>query len=125
MHQYWIEEGRFDIEEQHLTCQVRSKLKTEKLSEVEIETLRWKVTTRQESVEVLIENDPVEGSDVTSVIEIGVEQNHPASDGGWRLLMSYIKMMILREEEEEEEEEEDRKIAVILYLHYEVRCFES
>ena len=69
---------------------------------------------------MLIENDPVEGSDVTSVIEIGVEHNHPASDGGWRLLMSYIKMMILREEEEE-----DRKIAVILYLHYEVRCFES
>ena len=72
---------------------------------------------------MLIENDPVEGSDVTSVIEIVVEHNHPASDGGWRLLMSYIKMMILREEEEEEEE--DRKIAVILYLHYEVRCFES
>ena len=72
---------------------------------------------------MLIENDSVEGSDVTSVIEIGVEHNHPASDGGWRLLMSYIKMMILREEEEEEEE--DRKIAVILYLHYEVRCFES
>ena len=68
------------------------------MSEVEIETLRWKVTTRQESVEVLIENDPVEGSDVTSVIEIGVEHNHPASDGGWRLLMSYIKMMILKEE---------------------------
>ena len=98
MHQYWIEEGRFDTEEQHLTCQIRSKLKTEKLSEVEMEALRWKVTTRQESVEVLIENDPVEGSDVTSVIEIVVEHNHPASDGGWRLLMSYIKMMILKEE---------------------------
>ena len=69
---------------------------------------------------MLIENDSVEGSDVTSVIEIGVEQNHPASDGGWRLLMSYIKMIILREEEEE-----DIKIAVILYRHYEVRCFES
>ena len=40
MHQYWIEEGRFDIEEQHLTCQVRSILKIEKLSEVEIEALR-------------------------------------------------------------------------------------
>ena len=121
MHQYWIEEGRFDIGEQHLTCQDRSKLKTEKLSEVEIEALRWEVTTPEESAEVLIENDSVEGSDVTSVIEIGVEQNHPASDGGWRLLMSYIKMIILREEEEEE----DIKIAVILYLHYEVRCFES
>ena len=121
MHQYWIEEGRFDTEEQHLTCQIRSKLKTEKLSEVEIEALRWEVTTPEESAEVLIENDSVEGSDVTSVIEIGVEQNHPASDGGGRLLMSYIKMIILREEEEEE----DIKIAVILYLHYEVRCFES
>ena len=120
MHQYWIEEGRFDIEEQHLTCQIRSKLKTEKLSEVEIEALRWEVTTPEESAEVLIENDSVEGSDVTSVIEIGVEQNHPASDGGGRLLMSYIKMIILREEEEE-----DSKIAVILYRHYEVRCFES
>ena len=28
MHQYWIEEGRFKIEEQHLACQVRSILKT-------------------------------------------------------------------------------------------------
>ena len=69
---------------------------------------------------MLIENDSIEGSDVTSVIEIGVEQNHPTSDGGWRLLMSYIKMMILRKEEEK-----DSKMAVILYLHYEVRCFES
>ena len=68
------------------------------MSEVEIEALRWKATNPEESAEVLIENDSVEGSDVTSVIEIGVEQNHPASDGGWRLLMSYIKMMILKEE---------------------------
>ena len=40
MRQYWIEEGRFEIEEQHQACQVRSILKTKKLSEVEIEALR-------------------------------------------------------------------------------------
>ena len=45
MHQYWIVEGRFDIEEQHLAYQVRSILKTKELSEVEIEALRQKVTT--------------------------------------------------------------------------------
>ena len=28
MHQYWIEKGRFEIEEQHLACQVRNILKT-------------------------------------------------------------------------------------------------
>ena len=51
------------------------------MSEVEIEALRQKVTTPQETVEVLIENDTVKGSDVTTIIEIGVEQNHPAADG--------------------------------------------
>ena len=70
MHQYWIEEGIFGIEEQHLACHVRSIVKTNKWSKVEIQTLRRKVTTTQETVEVLIENDPVEGSDVTPVIEI-------------------------------------------------------
>ena len=45
MHQYWIEKGRFEIEGQHLACQVRSILKTKKLSEVEMEALRQKVTT--------------------------------------------------------------------------------
>ena len=73
---------RFEIEEQHLACQVRSILKTKKLSEVEIETLRGKIATLQETVEVLIENDPVEGFDVTPVIEIGVQQNQPAADSG-------------------------------------------
>ena len=52
------------------------------MSEVEIEALRQKVTTLQETVKVLIENEPIEGSDVTPVIEIGVEPNHPAADGG-------------------------------------------
>ena len=52
------------------------------MSEVEIEALRQKVTTPQETVEVLIENDTVKGSDVTTIIEIRVEQNHPAADGG-------------------------------------------
>ena len=82
MHQYWTEEGSFEIEEQHLACQVRSVLKTKKLSEFEIEDLRQNVTTPQKPFEVLIENDPVEGSDVTPVIEIGVEQNQPVVDGG-------------------------------------------
>ena len=36
MHQYWIEECRFEIQEPHLACQVGSILKTKKLSEVEI-----------------------------------------------------------------------------------------
>ena len=47
-----------------------------------METLRQKVMNPQETVEVMIENDPVEGSDVTPTIEIVVEQNHPAADGG-------------------------------------------
>ena len=51
------------------------------MSEVEIEALRQKVTTLQEATEVLIEHDPVEGSDVAPVIEVGVQQNHPAADG--------------------------------------------
>ena len=51
------------------------------MSEVEIEALRLKVTTPPEPVEVLIKNDPIEGSDVTPVIESEVEQNHPVTDG--------------------------------------------
>ena len=31
---------------------------------------------------MLIENDPVGGSDVTPLFEIGVEKNHPTADGG-------------------------------------------
>ena len=52
------------------------------LSEIEIEPLRRKLTTPQEIAEVLIETDPVEGSDVTTVTETGVEQNHPAANVG-------------------------------------------
>ena len=37
MHQYWKDYGLFELEEQHLACQVRSILKTGKLSKVEIE----------------------------------------------------------------------------------------
>ena len=51
------------------------------MSEVEIEALSRKVTTPQEATEVLIEYDPVEGSDVAPVIEVGVQQNNPAADG--------------------------------------------
>ena len=82
MHQYWMEDGRFEVKEQHQACQVRSILKTKKLSEVETEALRRKVLILQETVEVLIENDSIEGSDVTPVIVIGVEQHHPAAEGG-------------------------------------------
>ena len=69
MHQYWKEGGRFEIEEQHPACQVRSILKTKKLSEVEIEALRPKVTTLQETIKMLIENDRVEGSDETPEVK--------------------------------------------------------
>ena len=80
MHQYCIEEGRFEIEVQHQACQVRSILKIEKLSEVEIDALGQKVTTTQETLGLFIENGLVEDFDVTD--QIGVEQNHPAADGG-------------------------------------------
>ena len=41
----------------------RSILKTKRFSEIETEALRWRITTPQEPVEALIENDPVHGSD--------------------------------------------------------------
>ena len=53
-----------------MACQVRSILKTKKLSEVKIEALRRKLMTPQELVEVLIENEPIDGSDITPVIEL-------------------------------------------------------
>ena len=39
-HKYWKDYGLFELEEQHLACQVRSILKTGKLSKVEIEGLK-------------------------------------------------------------------------------------
>ena len=71
--------GRFEIKVRHLVSQVRSILKTKILPELEIEAFRRRLTTPQETVEVL--NHPVESSDVAPVIKIGVEQNHPGSDG--------------------------------------------
>ena len=41
LHQYWKDFGLF--EEQHLAYQVRSILKTSKLSKVEIERLQWQI----------------------------------------------------------------------------------
>ena len=82
MHQNWTEKSRFEIKVRHLTCQVRSILKTKILTELEIEAFGWKLTTPQETFEVLIENHPIKSSDVTPVTKFGVEQNHPASDGG-------------------------------------------
>ena len=96
MHQNWIKEGRFEIEEKYLACRIRSILMTKKLSEIEIEALSLKVTTPQETVEVLIENHSVEDSDATPVIEIGVEQNHLAADGGMEETDELHQMMILR-----------------------------
>ena len=51
------------------------------MSEVEIDALRQKVITPQKSFEMLIKDDPVACSDLTSAIEIRVEQTHPV-DGG-------------------------------------------
>ena len=103
-----------------MTCQVRSILKTKKSSEVETEALRQKGTTPQEPVEVLIENDPVEGSDVTFLIDIGVEQNHPAADGGTEgtdeLHQNDHTQRIRRM---------TQKLFVILYPTTRYRCYES
>ena len=43
MHQYWKDDGLFELQEQHLTYQVRSILKTGKLSKVEIECLKRQI----------------------------------------------------------------------------------
>ena len=43
MHQYCKDHGLFELEEQHLACQVRSILKTGKLSKVEIEGLKRQI----------------------------------------------------------------------------------
>ena len=43
MHQYWKGYGLFELEEQHLACQVRSILKIGKLSKVEIEGLKRQI----------------------------------------------------------------------------------
>ena len=41
MHQYWMEEDKFEIDEQHLACQARRIiLKTKQFLEVEIESMR-------------------------------------------------------------------------------------
>ena len=43
MHQYWKDYRLFELEEKHLACQVRSILKTDKLSKVEIEGLKKQI----------------------------------------------------------------------------------
>ena len=43
IHQYWKEDGLFELQEQHLAYQVRSILKTGKLSTVEIERLKRQI----------------------------------------------------------------------------------
>ena len=43
MHQYWKDDGLFELQEQHLTYQVRSILKAGKLSKVETECLKRQI----------------------------------------------------------------------------------
>ena len=43
MHQYWKDYGLFKLEEQHMVCQVRNTLKTDKLSKVRIEYLKMQI----------------------------------------------------------------------------------
>ena len=43
IHQYWKDDGLFELQEQHLAYQVRSILKTGKLSKVEIERLKRQI----------------------------------------------------------------------------------
>ena len=47
MHQYWKDCGLFELEGQHLACQVRSILKTSKLSKVVIEGLKKQIKRLQ------------------------------------------------------------------------------
>ena len=65
--------------------------------------------TPQETVEVMIENCPVEGSDVTSIIEIGVEQNHLTANGGTKETNELAQTDYTHRIK--------RMIVVILYLH--------
>ena len=67
MYQYWKDYGLFELEEQHLACQVRSILKTGKLSKVEIEGLKRQIKQLHvDSVEVEAgELDAVEEEVVT------------------------------------------------------------
>ena len=70
MHQYWKDYELFELEEQHMVCQVRNTLKTDKLSKVRIEYLKmqimqlhvdsveaetWKINAAEE--EVLTQSD--------------------------------------------------------------------
>ena len=43
MHNLWNETGMFEIEEQHLPCQVRSIFKNNRLTEIEIEQLQREI----------------------------------------------------------------------------------
>ena len=72
--------------------------------------------TLHETLELLIENDPVEGSDLPPGIEIGLEQNHPAADGG----MEGTYELHENDDTQRMRRMMCRKIVVILYLHYKV-----
>ena len=46
MHQNWRDLGLFEISEQHLACQVRSLLKAEKFTAIELEELKRRLNNR-------------------------------------------------------------------------------
>ena len=46
MYNLWNEKEMFEIEEQHLACQVRSIFKNKKLTEIEIQQLRKEIENR-------------------------------------------------------------------------------
>ena len=64
------------------------------MPKVKIEALRRKVTTPQETVEVLIKNDPVECSDVTSVIEIGTTLQRWWYGWNWWVTLKWWKLKV-------------------------------
>ena len=43
MHKLWNDIGMFEIEEQHLACQVRSNFKNNRLTEIEIQQLQREI----------------------------------------------------------------------------------
>ena len=43
MYHYWKDSGLFELEKQHLVCQVRNTLKTDKLSKVRMEYLKMQI----------------------------------------------------------------------------------
>ena len=85
MHQYWKNYGLFELEEQHLACQVRSILKTRKLSKVGIEGLKRQIkklhmdSVKSETGEL----DAAEEEVVTQSDDNGLLQEFTAGASGY------------------------------------------